>query len=681
MGWVVLSYKLSSNNSSARVAVWREVRRSGALHVQRSVVAFPDHPAFRRAVERFRVLVADAGGETLALRAEPFGDIDAAKLTDAWNEARSAEYGELRAECGKFLVEIEHEFAIEKFTLAELEEEEVGARQAAALAPAHRRARHPRSARSRRGCRSARSGPGGTRALHRRGVRAHPALTLVVGIGAFAAGLWLLVESVEGLITSLRGWALAAGVSGIVVGALVLGFDVESTAAGVAATLDDLPGTALGASIGAAIFLVTCGLGIAALIAPFAVRPPTVMLAAGAVATALCIALAADGELSRIDGAVLLAAFVPLVAAIVLRRAEGRAGRRCAARSGQGCSRSRSSAGSPVCSSARSCWCSAPRRIVSELGLSETVFGLLVVGAAVSFEEVVLEALPAFRGFPELSVGNALGTLVFLLTGSLGVIVLARPITVPATVTSYHLPALALTVFLAGATARARAPRPRSRAPCSSPPTPATPPEPCSEAGRSGGSIPHRARCDERCFGVGVGHPLGLELGAARVDERHDHRQVPRGGNVGAEFPVGLPAFDERHQHPEHGAVAMVELLVRLLADVDGDQRVVAPERPPCRGDHALERVRGVAALGLRRGDDGGDLGERTLGDGFQQRFAGGEVHVDGRPHDPCPAGDLGHARLRVLAESVDRRVEDARDTALRVRAPARPVSFPGCVM
>ena len=124
MSWVLLSYKLPSNNSSARVAVWREVRRSGALNVQRSVVAFPDHEAFRRAVERFRLVVAEAGGETLALRAEPLGELDATKLTVAWNEARSAEYAELRAECGKFLTEIEHEFEIEKFTLAELEEEE-----------------------------------------------------------------------------------------------------------------------------------------------------------------------------------------------------------------------------------------------------------------------------------------------------------------------------------------------------------------------------------------------------------------------------------------------------------------------------------------------------------------------------------------------------------------------------
>lgn len=124
MGWVLLSYKLSSNSSSARVAVWREARRSGALNVQRGVVAFPEQDAFRRSVERFRALVAEVGGETLALRAEPLGELDASKLVEAWNEARSAEFAELCAECGKFLLEIEHEFAIEKFTLAELEEEE-----------------------------------------------------------------------------------------------------------------------------------------------------------------------------------------------------------------------------------------------------------------------------------------------------------------------------------------------------------------------------------------------------------------------------------------------------------------------------------------------------------------------------------------------------------------------------
>ena len=124
MGWVLLTYKLPGDSSSARVAVWREVRRSGALQVQRSVVAFPDDPAFRRAIERFRALVTDVGGETVAVRAEPYSDGDGGRLKDAWNAARDAEYAELTAECGKFLTEIDHEFAIGKFTFAELEEEE-----------------------------------------------------------------------------------------------------------------------------------------------------------------------------------------------------------------------------------------------------------------------------------------------------------------------------------------------------------------------------------------------------------------------------------------------------------------------------------------------------------------------------------------------------------------------------
>jgi cation:H+ antiporter len=273
-------------------------------------------------------------------------------------------------------------------------------------------------------------------------------VNLVVGIAAFGGGLWLLVESVEGLIKSLRAWALAAGLSGVLVGALVLGFDVESTAAGVAATLDDLPGTALGASVGSAIFLVTVGLGVAALIAPFRVRPPSALLVAGALATALSIALAADGRLSRVDGALLLGSFFPLVALVVLRRPAGQ--------QPDGERRQRPDhlvlrvlAGLAGLLIGAELLVFGTDRVVSELGFSETVFGLLVVGAAVSFEEVVLEALPAFRGFPELSVGNALGTLVFLLTGSLGVIVLVGPIDVPASVTSYHLPALGLTVALA----------------------------------------------------------------------------------------------------------------------------------------------------------------------------------------------------------------------------------------
>lgn len=274
-------------------------------------------------------------------------------------------------------------------------------------------------------------------------------MSLIIGIAAFGGGAWLLVESVEALVKSLRSWTLAAGLSGMTVGALVLGFDIESTAAGVAATLDDLPGTALGASVGSAIFLLTAGLGIAALIAPFSLRPPASLLLAGGVATTLAIVLAADGELSRVDGGLLLASFFPLVAAIYLGRPKRDPFEETSHVRPQFLV-VRILGGLLGLVVGAELLVFGTARVVSELGLSETVFGLLVVAAAVSFEEVVLEALPAYRGFPELSVGNALGTLIFLLTGSLGVIVLARPIELPATVTDYHLPALAASALVAG---------------------------------------------------------------------------------------------------------------------------------------------------------------------------------------------------------------------------------------
>jgi cation:H+ antiporter len=281
-------------------------------------------------------------------------------------------------------------------------------------------------------------------------------MELVLAIAAFGGGAWLLVEAVETLVGALRGWATAAGLSGVVLAALVLGLDLESTAAGVAATLDDLPGTALGTSIGAAILLLTLGLGLAGLVAPFRVRPPTGMLAAAAIAAAVPSVLALDGALTRVEGAVLVALFPPLVWLVARGRREPAPpeGAR-PTRPPRLVPRLLLALAGLVLGAELLVW--GTGRIVGELDLSETVFGLLIVAAAVCFEELVLEMLPAYRGFPELSVGNALGTLVFLLTASLGVIVLVRPLAVPDAVVELHVPVLlGATAVVVGLLARGR---------------------------------------------------------------------------------------------------------------------------------------------------------------------------------------------------------------------------------
>jgi hypothetical protein len=88
------------------------------------VIAFPDSEPFAHAVARIRAAVDEVGGTTLALRAEPVDPADETRLRSAWNQARAEEYGELVSECEKLVAEIDKEFAKQKFTLAELDEEE-----------------------------------------------------------------------------------------------------------------------------------------------------------------------------------------------------------------------------------------------------------------------------------------------------------------------------------------------------------------------------------------------------------------------------------------------------------------------------------------------------------------------------------------------------------------------------
>src|SRR5262249_59407217 len=75
-------------------------------------------------VARVRAAVMEVGGTALAVLAEPVDGADAQRLESAWNEARAEEYGELISECEKLVAEIDKEFSKQKFTLAELDEEE-----------------------------------------------------------------------------------------------------------------------------------------------------------------------------------------------------------------------------------------------------------------------------------------------------------------------------------------------------------------------------------------------------------------------------------------------------------------------------------------------------------------------------------------------------------------------------
>lgn len=123
MAWRILTYRLEAEASRHRVGIWRELRRAGAISLQNGTWAIPNGADFDAALERALVLIDRADGTALSFEVLP-NEATGTALRDLFVGEREAEWGEFVSECGKFAAEIASEVAKEKFTLAELDEEE-----------------------------------------------------------------------------------------------------------------------------------------------------------------------------------------------------------------------------------------------------------------------------------------------------------------------------------------------------------------------------------------------------------------------------------------------------------------------------------------------------------------------------------------------------------------------------
>lgn len=122
--WLLLVVRVAAEPSRHRVAVWRELRRIGALSLGQATWAVPDVPAVADGVTRAAELAERGEGEILVLVASGRGEQDSRRLQDLFTEQRQEEWAEFLADCGKFDAEIDKEMRINKLTLAELAEEE-----------------------------------------------------------------------------------------------------------------------------------------------------------------------------------------------------------------------------------------------------------------------------------------------------------------------------------------------------------------------------------------------------------------------------------------------------------------------------------------------------------------------------------------------------------------------------
>ena len=64
-------------------------------------------------------------------------------------------------------------------------------------------------------------------------------------------------------------------------------------------------------------------------------------------------------------------------------------------------------------------------QILDRYGIEGTVFGATIVTAVLCIEDLFLTVQPIRKGVPEIGIGNVIGSLVFSVTGKLGIVVLA----------------------------------------------------------------------------------------------------------------------------------------------------------------------------------------------------------------------------------------------------------------
>ena len=277
-------------------------------------------------------------------------------------------------------------------------------------------------------------------------------MSSLAAVGLLAAGIVLVVGGAEAFFDGVVAVAARLRISAFVVTALVSGFEVENLAAGIAANAKGLPDAAAGTFLGGATFLALAVTGLAAATRPIvASLPRPVFLWAGASPLPL-LALALDGRLTRLDGALLVAWFALAMTGLA------HAGRNLLAHEGAHRKRLplvRLLAGLGLLFAGGELLGDGIRRAVTRLGASEALLGNTVVAASVEAEEVGRVAVPARRGRGDVALGNILGTLVHFLALNAGVIALVRPLELDGVTRALHLPvAAAATALVAALTAR-----------------------------------------------------------------------------------------------------------------------------------------------------------------------------------------------------------------------------------
>jgi cation:H+ antiporter len=296
-------------------------------------------------------------------------------------------------------------------------------------------------------------------------------------IFVFISGAMLLVYSAERLIDSLVGAAVGLKVSLFLLAIVFTGIEFDDIVLGVALELEELEGVALGLVLGTAVAFSGVVLALGAVLAPTKFNVPRDYIVIFAAAPLIMLVFALAEPISVAEGVVLLGLFALFVGYVTVREVRretptfrnlevlDEAAELAAEEQPPALERQEAvatmmpfgtglrhpgwpSLGMAVLALAgivigAATVSTGTEGILEEYELEGTLFGATIITAVLTIEDLFLTVEPIRRGVPEIGVGNVIGSLIFTVTGKLGIIVIAGgSITVASNVLNWHLPAL-----------------------------------------------------------------------------------------------------------------------------------------------------------------------------------------------------------------------------------------------
>ncbi len=294
----------------------------------------------------------------------------------------------------------------------------------------------------------------------------------MTSIFIFISGATLLVYSAERLIGSLVGVSRGLRISVFLLAIIFTGIEFDDIVLGVALNLEDEQEVALGLVLGTAVSFTGIVLALGAILTPTRFTIPRQYIALFAAAPLIMVVFAVREEVTIADAVVLLVLFVAwivYVASMEMRRETA------TFRNLESVEEDDEDDADPMRAQAVSTmspfsmegrysgWLNVgivvlalcgiiigaftvstgTEQILERYGIEGTVFGATIVTAVLCIEDLFLTVQPIRKGVPEIGIGNVIGSLVFSVSGKLGIVVLAGgTIAIGSNTLRWHLPVL-----------------------------------------------------------------------------------------------------------------------------------------------------------------------------------------------------------------------------------------------